>query len=181
MNLQDEFGNIDIYLFDQLLRERLRPGMRVLDAGCGGERNLVYLLRHGFDVWATDESPDAVAQVRGLFATLAPALPATRVRLEPVERSSFDDRAFDVVISSAVLHFARDDAQFEVMVGEMWRVLAPAACSSAGSRPRSGLRGARQLGQNRYLLPDGSERYLVTAEGLLDADGTPGRHAAHPP
>ena len=42
MTLQDEFGNIDIYLFDQLLRARLRPGMRVLDAGCGGGRNLVY-------------------------------------------------------------------------------------------------------------------------------------------
>ena len=109
MTLQDEFGNIDIYLFDQLLRERLRPGMRVLDAGCGGGRNLVYLLRHGFDVWATDASPEAVAHVRGLVATLAPALPPTRVRQEPVERSSFDDGAFDVVISNAVLHFARDD------------------------------------------------------------------------
>ncbi len=167
MNLQDEFGNIDIYLFDQLLRERLRPGMRVLDAGCGGGRNLVCLLRQGFDVWATDESPDAVAQVRGLFAALAPALPATRVRLEPVERSSFDDRAFDVVISSAVLHFARDDAQFEAMVGEMWRVLAPGGVLFCRLASSIGLDGARQLGQNRYLLPDGSERYLVTAEGLL--------------
>ena len=57
MTLQDEFGSIDIYLFDQLLRARLRPGMRVLDAGCGGGRNLVYLLRNGFDVWATDAAP----------------------------------------------------------------------------------------------------------------------------
>ena len=109
MTLQDEFGNIDIYLFDQLLRERLRPGMRVLDAGCGGGRNLVYLLRHGYDVWATDASAEAVAHVRSLVAALAPSLPPTRVRLEPVERSAFDDGAFDVVISSAVLHFARDD------------------------------------------------------------------------
>ena len=45
MNLQDEFGSIDIYVFDQLLRGRITPGMRVFDAGCGGGRNLVYLLR----------------------------------------------------------------------------------------------------------------------------------------
>lgn len=167
MTLQDEFGNIDIYLFDQLLRERLRPGMRVLDAGCGGGRNLVYLLRHGFDVWATDASAEAVAHVQDLVAALAPGLPRSRVRLEPVERSSFDDRAFDVVISSAVLHFARDDQQFDAMVGEMWRVLAPGGLLFCRLASSIGLDGALPLGSNRYLLPDGSERYLVTAERLL--------------
>jgi tellurite methyltransferase len=167
MTLQDEFGNIDIYLFDQLLRDRLRPGMRVLDAGCGGGRNLVYLLRHGFDVWATDTSPEAVAQVRGMVAALAPALPPGRVRLEPVEGCSFDDGAFDVVISSAVLHFARDDEQFERMVEEMWRVLAPGGVLFCRLASSIGLDGAHPRGQNRYQLPDGSERYLVTAERLL--------------
>jgi len=167
MTLQDEFGNIDVYLFDQLLRERIRTGMRVLDAGCGGGRNLVYLLRHGFDVWATDASPDAVAHVRHLVAALAPSLSPSRVRLEPVERSSFEDMAFDVVISSAVLHFARDDEQFEAMVQEMWRVLGPGGVLFARLASSIGLEGARALGQNRFLLPDGSERYLVTAERLL--------------
>ena len=167
MTLQDEFGNIDIYLFDQLLRERLRPGMRVLDAGCGGGRNLVDLLRHGFDVWATDASPEAVAHVRGLVTALAPALPPSRVRQEAVERSSFDDRSFDVVISCAVLHFAEDDEQFDGMVGEMWRVLAPGGMLFCRLASSIGLDGAQALGQNRYLLPDGSERYLVSAEGLL--------------
>ena len=31
-SLQDSFGGIDIYLFDQLLKGRLVPGMRLLDA-----------------------------------------------------------------------------------------------------------------------------------------------------
>jgi tellurite methyltransferase len=167
MMLQDEFGDIDIYLFDQLLRDRIRTGMRVLDAGCGGGRNLVYLLRHGFDVWAADVNPDAVAQVRGLVAVLAPSLPPSRVRLEPVERSSFDDMAFDVVISNAVLHFARDDEQFERMVMEMWRVLAPGGMLFVRLASTIGLEGARPVGGRRFVLPDGSERYLVTAERLL--------------
>ena len=72
MNLQDEFGNIDIYVFDQLLRGRIAPGMRVFDAGCGGGRNLVYLLRQGYDVCGNDADPSAIAQVRAMAASLAP-------------------------------------------------------------------------------------------------------------
>ena len=34
-NLADEFGQIDIYLFDQLLKGRVTARDRVLDAGCG--------------------------------------------------------------------------------------------------------------------------------------------------
>ncbi|HLL48518.1 MAG TPA: methyltransferase domain-containing protein [Longimicrobiaceae bacterium] len=53
-------GDIDVYLFDQLLKGRLATGMRVLDAGCGRGRNLAYLLRAGFQVCAVDQAPDAV-------------------------------------------------------------------------------------------------------------------------
>lgn len=168
--LSDEFGQIDIYLFDQLLKARLRPGMRVLDAGCGGGRNLVYLLRRGFEVWATDASPEAVAHVRALADTLAPSTPADRFRVEPVERCTFDAGAFDFVISNAVLHFARDDAQFDAMVCAMWRVLAPGGVLFSRLASTIGLDGRlRPLGANRFLLPDGSERYLVTERRLLDA------------
>ena len=169
MALQEQFGQIDIYLFDQLLRERLRPDMRVLDAGCGGGRNLVYLLRNGFDVWATDGDEGAVARARELAARLAPALPASHFRVEPVEQCSFDGAMFDAVISSAVLHFASDDDHFDAMVAEMWRVLKPGGLLFARLASSIGLEGRVQpLGANRYLLPDGSERYLVTEQRLLD-------------
>ena len=62
LDLQDRFGEIDIYLFDQLLRGRITPGMRVLDAGCGTGRNLVYLLQSGVDVFATDQSAAAAGR-----------------------------------------------------------------------------------------------------------------------
>ena len=61
MGLSEEFGAIDIYLFDQLLRGRIRPGMRIFDAGCGYGRNLVYLLREGYDVFGVDNDPAAIA------------------------------------------------------------------------------------------------------------------------
>jgi SAM-dependent methyltransferase len=167
-DLHAQFGNIDVYLFDQLLRGRIRPGMRVLDAGCGSGRNLVYLLRERFDVWATDGDSAAVASVRGLAATLAPALPPDRFRVEPVEALSFADRSMDVVVCSAVLHFARDDAHFDAMTRQMWRVLAPGGmlfcrlASSIGMAERM-----LPIGDGRFRLPDGSLRYLVDEARLL--------------
>lgn len=167
--LAEQFGHIDIYLFDQLLRGRITKGQRILDAGCGGGRNLVYLLREGFDVWATDADPAAVASVRALAARLAPQLPADRVAVAPVERLPFDDASMDVVISSAVLHFARDHVQFDAMVREMWRVLAPGGmlfcrlASSIGMTERM-----RPLGDGRFRLPDGSDRYLVDEGQVMD-------------
>jgi len=73
--LADRFGAIDIYLFDQVLRGRIRPGMALLEAGCGSGRNLVYFLREGYAVSAIDPDPEAIASVRALARRLAPALP----------------------------------------------------------------------------------------------------------
>jgi SAM-dependent methyltransferase len=166
MTLQEQFGAIDIYVFDQLLRGRIAAGMRVLDAGCGSGRNLVYLLRNGFDVSGIDDNAEAIAQVRQMAAALAPQLPASQFRVEAVEACSFPSLSFDVVISSAVLHFASDDAQFDAMTGSMWRVLKPGGMLFCRLASSIGLDGARPLGSNRFRLPDGSERYLVSAERL---------------
>ncbi len=171
IDLPDLFGPIDVYLFDQLLRGRIAPGARVLDAGCGGGRNLVFLLRQGYEVLALDESPGAVAAVRDLARRLAPRLPAANFRCEPLEANGFPDHAADVVISSAVLHFARDEAHFRAMLLGSWRLLAPGGlffCRLASSIGMEGFaQPARPLGGRRFLLPDGSERFLVDQPCLL--------------
>jgi len=63
-SLREQFGDIDVYLFDQLLRGRIVSGMKVLDAGCGSGRNLMFLMRAGFDVCGVDESEEAIAAVQ---------------------------------------------------------------------------------------------------------------------
>ena len=166
--LREQFGELDVYLFDQLLRGRIAQGMRVLDAGCGSGRNLVFLLREGFDVWGVDESADAVAQTRQLAARLAPRLPADRFRVEHVERMSLADASVDAVISSAVLHFARDDEHWLAMVREMWRVLAPGGVLFARLATSVGQPDLQPLGGRRFVMPDGSARYLVDHETLIE-------------
>jgi len=167
-DLEVQFGGIDIYLFDQLLRGRIAPGMRVLDAGCGSGRNLVYLLRSGYDVYATDSDVRAVDDVRRLAARLAPSLPDTNFRAEPVERMTFPDGFAHVVICSAVLHFAADDRHFGEMVQEMWRVLRPGGLWFSRLASVIGMEDRMQnIKGRRFLLPDGSERYLVDEAMLV--------------
>lgn len=166
MNLQDQFGSIDIYVFDQLLRGRIAPGMRVFDAGCGGGRNLVYLLRSGYEVCGNDADANAIAQVRALAASLASGRDHD-FRVEPIERTSFPDRHADVVMASAVLHFARDEAHFEAMLRQLWRVLKPGGVFFARLASTIGIADqVRPLGRGRYRLPDGSDRYLVDAAAI---------------
>ncbi len=168
-DLATQFGPIDIYLFDQLLRGRLSPPMRVVDAGCGAGRNLHYLLRAGFQVAAVDADPHAVAKTRELAARLAPALPAADFRVEPVEAMSFADHSADVVVSIAVLHFARDNAHFAAMLREMWRVLRPGGLLFCRLASDIGMEARMQpMGERRFRLPDGSERYLVNEAMLLE-------------
>jgi len=168
-DLHTTFDAIDIYLFDQILRGRIPPGARVVEAGCGGGRNIHYLLQAGYDVSAVDADAHAIDGVRRLAATLAPTLPSSQFAVEPVEYMSFPPESADVVLSIAVLHFARDDAQFSAMIQRMWRVLRPGGllfcrlASSIGMETRMELISGR-----RYLLPDGSERYLVDEALLLD-------------
>ena len=166
--LHDRFGPIDIYLFDQLLRGRVQPGMRVLDAGCGSGRNLVYLLREGYEVFGADSDPRAIAEVRRLAAALAPRLPADNFRVEMIEEMSFPEVFADVVLSSAVLHFARDDGQFHAMLHGAWRTLKPGGLLFCRLASSIGMEGRfQQLEGRRFRLLDGSERYLVDEALLL--------------
>lgn len=181
MELQERFGAIDIYLFDQLLRGHVSRGMRILDAGCGSGRNIEYLLREGFDVHAVDAHPDAVAAVRRLASDLAPQLASDHFRVEPVEAISFPDGSFDAVISSAVLHFARDDAHFEAMARRMWDLLAPGGLFFARLASLDGMEGlALPIGNGRFHLPDGTDRFLVTADRLVALTETLGGRLVDP-
>lgn len=172
INARDLFGDIDIYLFDQILKNRFGRQMSVLDAGCGGGRNLIYFLGQGFEVFATDENREAVEQVRLMAEALSPAqprLPPENFKVALVEDMPFLDERFDAVISSAVLHFARDDRHFNEMLAEMWRVLKPDGLFFARLASSIGIENRIEaIGNGRYRLPDGSARFLVD-EGILNA------------
>jgi 2-polyprenyl-3-methyl-5-hydroxy-6-metoxy-1,4-benzoquinol methylase len=155
VNLREQFGAIDRYLFDQLLRGRISPGMKVLDAGCGG----------------------AIAEIR----RLATGLPPDNFRHEALENLSFPAAFADTVIASAVLHFAQSHDHFRAMLWGAWNTLKPGGlffsrlASSIGIESR-----ITPAGNGRYLLPDGSERYLVDEACLVDLTRQLGGRLADP-
>jgi len=180
-DLQQQLGQIDIYLFDQLLRDRIRPGTRVLDTGCGSGRNLVYFLREGYAVFSVDTDPHAIECTRRLAASLAPALPADNFRLEAIEETTFPDAFADLVLSSAVLHFARGDDHFGAMLRGTWRVLKPGGLLFCRLASAIGMEHqVQRVAGRRFRLPDGSERYLVDEPLLLRFTAELGGQLADP-
>ncbi|MGA2634153.1 MAG: class I SAM-dependent methyltransferase [Terracidiphilus sp.] len=167
MSIQEQFGQIDIYIFDQILRGNILPGMRVLDAGCGYGRNLVYLLRAGCEVFALDEDAEGVEHVRQLSASLQTGLPAENFQVGFIEKMPFPDGFADVVLCNSVLHFARDEEQFRAMLAELWRVLKPGGMLFSRLGSRIGMDFERLRG-NVFKIRDGSEWFLVDEEMLMD-------------
>ena len=178
--LRAEFGDIDIYLFDQLLRGRLDRRRRVLDAGCGDGRNLVYLLEHGFTCFGVDADAEAVERVRRLARRRVASLPPEQFQVAPIERLPWGDSSMDAVIASAVLHFARDENHFARMVEELWRVLAPGGLLFARLASNIGLEARVPEAGRRVRLPDGTERFVVNEAMLLEWTDRLGGRLADP-
>ena len=159
--LGELFGGIDIYLFDQLLRGRFDERRRILDAGSGGGRNLPYFVARGFDICAIDSDAASIS-------VLQRAWPTIDARQGELTALPWGDRTMDAVICSAVLHFARDQGHFEAMVHELWRVLRDGGLFFARLASSIGIESLLPAPTGRMRLPDGSERYLVTEQMLLD-------------
>lgn len=167
--IRDEFGDIDIYLFDQLARGRITRSMRVLDAACGAGRNVIYLLRQGVHVCGVDRDGTAIERLRDRAGRVAPGTPADRFRVESIEALSFPDASFEVVIANAALHFAQDDDAFASQLRELWRVVKPGGMLFTRLASTIGIESlVEPLGGHRFRLPDGSERFLVDEAFLLD-------------
>lgn len=168
MNLKDQVGNIDIYLLDQILKGRYAGGQRILDAGCGGGRNLVCFLKEKWAVYGVDQKAEAIAAVQALSEKLSPENLTTNFRIESVESLSFEDNFFDVVIGNAVLHFAKNSAHFEAMLRSIWRVLKPGGHLFIRLASNIGIENqVISLENGQFLLPDESIRFLVDEKTLL--------------
>lgn len=179
-DLRHAFGDLDIYLFDQILRGRFDRRRRILDAGCGSGRNLPFFLQHDFDVYAIDADAAAIASVRRLAAGLNPAITPDQIQVGSLDSMPWPAGSMDAVICSAVLHFAPDDAAFAAMVREMWRVLAPGGLFFARLATSIGLERRLSAATGRVQLPDGTERFVVDERALLDWTHALGGRLADP-
>jgi len=179
MTIQEQFGQIDIYLFDQILRGNIAPGMRIVDAGCGRGRNLVYLLREEYDVLGIDAEAGAVESVREMAAVLAPGLPSGNFQVAAIEAMPFPDAFADVVVCNSVLHFARDEAHFDAMVRGLWRVLRPGGMLFCRLGSTIGME-FETVGRRVFRMKDGQAWFLVDEALLMGLTRTLGGELIDP-
>lgn len=149
---------LDIYLLDQILKERFDTADRILDAGCGRGRNMVWFAKNGFKIEGCDLSQEALYN-----AQVATSLSSTVFKCAALEELPYENESFNAIICSAVLHFADSEVHFKKMVSELIRVLKPEGILFIRMTSDFGLpKNYKALGDGRYLLADGSERFLLT-------------------
>jgi SAM-dependent methyltransferase len=95
----------------------VKPGARVLDAGCGAGGASVMAQEHGAIVTACDAS-------EALLAIARERLPQADLRLAEIESLPYPDASFDVVLAINCLQFTGDPAR---AARELIRVAAPGA------------------------------------------------------
>jgi ubiquinone/menaquinone biosynthesis C-methylase UbiE len=164
-SIYEAIGATDIYLIDQIMKDRYKPDDTILDAGCGSGRNLHWFLRNNIQIYGVDQDGGAINHLRDKH----PSLAAERFRQSSVEALPFDDHYFNHIISSAVLHFAKNTMQFHRMVAEMVRVLRPNGSLFIRMTSDIGIgEKVHPLGDGVYNIPDGSIRFLLTRSLLAD-------------
>lgn len=87
-----------------------------------------------------------------------------------VEQMPFADEFADVVLCSAVLHFARSEKQFCAMVNAVWRVLRAGGLLFCRLGSRIGMDFPRSEG-DLYRLPDGAQWFLADELLLMKLTG----------
>lgn len=167
--LHQYLGNIDIYLLDQILKGQFQANMKVLDAGCGEGRNLIYFLRNNFNVFGIDQNPTAIEALKNNLTNLNPSISPDNFIEGSLDSLPYRTRTFDAVICSAVLHFAKDEEHFQQMMREIWRVLKFGGFMFCRLASDIGIETlVKPLGNRRFLVPDGSVRFLVNEEILIN-------------
>ena len=165
--VNQHFGNVDIYLLDQILKNKFQLGMKVLDAGCGEGRNLMYFINSGYDVYGIDINPMAIKALQFIVSSIRPDLSKNHFKEEDIANLSFPDNTFDLIIASAVLHFARNHNHFFKMAEQLIRSLKSGAMLFIRIASDIGIENlVVPKGSGRFLIPDGSERFLLTRDIL---------------
>lgn len=118
--------------------------IRVLDVGCAGGRNAVFLARLGCDVQALDASKAMVEETRRRLAPVLGQMEArvrTRVgRMDDL--SAFQSETMDLVLALGIYQNARDLDEWHGAVAETARVLRPGGqCLVAHFTPDLNLTG----------------------------------------
>ena len=155
-SLNQQVGNVDIYLLDQILKGRFDGRKRLLDAGCGEGRNLPYFINNGLEVHGIDTNPQAIKMLQMMYKDQR-----DKFKVGSIEQLEYDDDYFGTIICAAVLHFATNKDHFMLMMEALSRTLKPTG--------NLFIRTACDVGLNTNDGSDQGFTYLLTKPDLQEA------------
>lgn len=117
---QAALGKVDIYIIDQILKNRYFPNEKILDAGCAEGRNLKWFYANNYDVYGIDTDKERLEN-----AKLNYPKSASNFKVGNIDDLPYSENEFHHILCSAVLHFAEDKKHFFKMFSELLRVLKP--------------------------------------------------------
>ena len=165
--LKASIEGVDIYILDQILKERYQQEAIILDAGCGKGRNLRWFYQNNYAVYGVDHSESAIETVKKEYPKMA-----LNFSIQNLDSLSFQNAFFDHILCNAVLHFAQHKAHFMHMFSELIRVLKPGGSLFIRMASLEGIEEyAIHQGNGVYFLPDETYRFLlnpVLLEELLN-------------
>ena len=166
--LKEYIKDVDIYILDQILKDRYQPGAKIVDVGCGNGRNLKWFYQPNYEIYGTDTNTERLNSCKELYK-----LQKENFKEASIVDMPFEDNTFDHVICIAVLHFAISLSQYYKMFEELLRILKPQGSLLIRTASNFGIENdVQELGKGIFVLPDGSTRFLLTTEILegLEAD-----------
>jgi ubiquinone/menaquinone biosynthesis C-methylase UbiE len=113
-------GKVDIYLIDQILKNRYAPDDSILDAGCGEGRNLKWFYANNYKISGIDTDIERLENAKVIYPKSA-----ANFQVGNLDALPYGENEFNHVICSAVLHFAENEKHFFTMFSELVRVLKP--------------------------------------------------------
>lgn len=167
--LNNELGNIDLYWLDFILKGFLPENAKILDAGCGEGRNLTYCLKNRMDIFGIDQNPEAIQLLKLIAKQYKIEDIEARFQVMKLDKILFPDDTFDVIICSAVLHFAKSLEHFKKMVSELVRLLKPGGKIFLRTMTDHYLaEEVIEMEPNIYQFPNEQIRFVVNAERFIN-------------
>ena len=166
--LQNDIGGIDIYLLDQILKERYQSSDLILDAGCGTGRNLKWFYKNEYRFFGVDSNANSIETAKEKYPKSS-----DNFSVQSLDVLQFDDNYFDHVICSAVLHFAQNEHHFKNMFSELVRVVKPNGTIFIRMTSNFGIENlVTPISGGVYYLPDKTNRFLLTTDVLVSLKET---------
>ncbi len=164
-DINNYFGDIDLFLLDLLLKETIVPG-RLLDIGFGTGRNMIHFLqREEFEVYGIETDRSCISLVQMMVPSFSNQ-EASRFLFAPANHIPFEKNFFQTVVCARVFHFLNDQEKLEAWEA-IHDILVPGGLLYLTTNSTINFEKRSKPGkENQRTFPDGTTGHFLAENQL---------------